>query len=77
MRLSKTATSEPRHWSGHGMGPFLLDDLPALREKLARAGHDQTTMGRMWDSVRRSVRVAPQSIETGQVVEWCDGRRKK
>ncbi len=38
---------------------FYIDDLPALREKLARASRDGTRLGRVWDSVVRRARNAP------------------
>jgi hypothetical protein len=40
-------------------GPFYLDDLPALREKLARAEHDATPLGQVWAGVRRRAQAAP------------------
>lgn len=39
---------------------FLIDDLADLREKLARASRDGTRMGRVWDSVVRRARCAPE-----------------
>jgi|GEM_PF-4510171 len=38
---------------------FYLDDLDALREKLARASRDGTRLGLVWDSVVRRARSAP------------------
>lgn len=39
--------------------PFYLDDLDSLRDKLARAARDGTTLGRAWDAVRRRAQSAP------------------
>ncbi len=38
---------------------FYIDDLPGLRQKLARASRDGTRLGRVWDSVVRRARNAP------------------
>jgi hypothetical protein len=40
--------------------PFYINDLPALRDKLLRAENEQTLMGRVWASVRRRARAAPE-----------------
>ena len=39
---------------------FYLNELHALREKLARASRDGTRLGRVWDSVVRRARTAPE-----------------
>jgi hypothetical protein len=41
-------------------GPCYVTDLAALREKLARAECDGTTMGQVWSSVRRRAQAAPE-----------------
>ncbi|MFA6291598.1 MAG: hypothetical protein WC637_07440, partial [Victivallales bacterium] len=42
--------------------PFYIDDLEALREKLSRAKRDGTLMGRVWDSMIRRSRNAPENF---------------
>lgn len=39
--------------------PLFLEQLPALREKLARAERDRTRLGQVWSSVRRRSQAAP------------------
>ncbi len=39
---------------------FYIDELDALREKLSRASRDGTRLGRVWDSVVRRARSAPE-----------------
>ena len=43
-------------------GLLYLDNLGALREKLARAEHDGSMMGRVWSGVRRRAQAAPASF---------------
>ncbi len=42
--------------------PFYLDNLEALREKLARAERDGTRMGQVWSALRRRAQAAPASF---------------
>ena len=42
--------------------PFYIDDLDALREKLSRAKREGTLMGRVWDSLLRRSRSAPENF---------------
>jgi hypothetical protein len=39
--------------------PFYLDNVDALREKLARAERDGTRMGQVWSAMRRRAQAAP------------------
>ena len=41
--------------------PFYIDDIDALREKLARAERNGDTIGRVWSSVRRRAQTAPEA----------------
>ncbi len=41
------------------MTPFYIDDLAALREKLARAEREGTRMGKVWSALRSRARTAP------------------
>jgi len=48
-----------------GMGkhtPFYLDNLSALREKLARAERDGTRMGQVWSALHRRAQAAPEAF---------------
>ena len=45
-----------------GSGAFFIDDVGALREKLARAERDGSLMGKVWASTRRRVRASPRGF---------------